>query len=314
MIESSKAYAKLIMEKYHVPTAEYQLFDVFEQAFDYCTTFEPPYVIKYDGLAFGKGVTIAQSLSEAKDVLYHLLEKRIYGHAKVLIEEFLEGQEFSMICMVHHHTVVALPCAKDHKSRYEDNKGPNTGGMGAYSPVDYVDHMVFKQSLEMMQRVADGMVNENNPFTGFLYGGFMLTKNGPKIIEFNCRLGDPEAEVILPRIRHDFIEAIEDVCNDLQFELVIDEDYHLGVVMVSDGYPGPYDKHHLIDIPFELNQYIYQMGTTLKDHQIVSEGGRVLCVNGKGQTLEQARKMAYDHVSKLRGIQLKFRKDIGQSR
>lgn len=312
-IESSKTYAKMIMEKYHVPTALYRAFDKYQQAFDYCTSFEPPYVIKYDGLAFGKGVTIALSLEEASNVLKQLLEQKIYGHAKVIIEEYLVGEEFSLIAMVNHHMMIPLPPAKDHKTRYEYHQGPNTGGMGAYSPVDFIDNTIYEQSLLIMKKVVDGMVNEHNPFTGFLYGGFILTKEGPKIIEFNCRLGDPEAEVILPRIASDFLEAIISIDCHQEFKLEISSQYHLGVVMVSDGYPGAYQNKVLLDIPSTLEHHILHMGTMKESNQIFTNGGRVLLVSGEGKTLELARQSAYQRVDKLVHTHLKYRTDIGET-
>jgi len=313
-IESSKAYAKTIMEKYDVPTASYRVFEHFKPALDYCKSFEPPYVIKYDGLAYGKGVTIALSLDEATSVLHDLLDKKIYGHAKILIEEFLVGEEFSLIAMVNHHTIIPLPLAKDHKSRYEDNQGPKTGGMGAYSPVDFVDSNVYDQSLSIMKKIVDGMVAEDNSFTGFLYGGFILTKTGPKIIEFNCRLGDPEAEVILPRIKSDFFEAIISTYHHQQIQLDISDQYCVGVVMVSDGYPGAYEKKIPLDIPTALNDHIIHMGTMKDNTQMYSNGGRVLLVMGKGRTLNHAKQSAYKRVKSLVNIPLKYRFDIGESK
>jgi phosphoribosylamine--glycine ligase len=312
LIESSKAYAKSIMETYQVPTGAYQVFHDYENAYAYVKTYKPPYVIKYDGLAFGKGVTIAKTLDEAKDVLYDLLVNHVYGQGKVIIEEFLEGEEYSMICMVHHETIVPLPLAKDHKPRYEKNKGPNTGGMGAYSPVDFVDEKTKAQSLEMMRKVALGMVKEGNPFTGFLYGGFILTKDGPKIIEFNCRLGDPEAEVILPKIKSDLVHSIKRVLDHETFEIDVFETYHLGFVMVSDGYPGTYLKKQPLEIKTEIEDEIYHMGTILEDGKLLTNGGRVLFIRGQGNTLEEARLHAYKKVSYIKADHLLYRHDIGK--
>jgi phosphoribosylamine--glycine ligase len=311
-IESSKAYAKLIMEKYDIPTASYKKFYDSKDALSYLHKLTPPYVIKYDGLALGKGVTVTSDFDEATQVILLLLDQKIYGNDGVLIEEFLYGKEYSMIAAVHEKTVVVLPVARDHKSRYDDNQGPNTGGMGAYSPVDFVTEDIYKLSLDILNKCALGMCNENNAFTGFLYGGFILTEKGPKVIEFNCRLGDPEAEVILPRIKTDFVELLLSVLSHKPISPIIDSDYQLGVVMVSAGYPNDYRKGYDIQIDSSVEQNVYHMGTAIIDDKLVTHGGRVLLVRGTGKTLLDAHKEAYRKIDKIVCHHLRYRYDIGK--
>lgn len=312
LIESSKAYAKSIMEKHDIPTALYRKFYDSKDALIYLNEITPPYVIKYDGLALGKGVTVTSNLDDAKDVIHLLLDQKIYGNDGLLIEEFLYGKEYSMIAIVHEKTVIALPVARDHKSRYDDNQGPNTGGMGAYSPVDFVNDQIYNASLDILKKCALGMHNENNSFTGFLYGGFILTKDGPKVIEFNCRLGDPEAEVILPRIKTDFIELLLSALSHQPLSPIIDPLYQLGIVLVSDGYPQTYTKGHEITIDSSVEQSVYHMGTAVVDHKLVTHGGRVLLLRGSGKTLIDAHKEAYRKIEKISCSHLRYRHDIGK--
>lgn len=311
MIESSKSYAKQIMDKASIPTATYQRFYDVDEALVYIRQSQPPYVIKYDGLALGKGVTVTSRLEEAEKVIKELLSQHIYGNDGIIIEEFLSGKEFSMIAMVHENTVIPLPVARDHKTRFEHNEGPNTGGMGAYSPVDFVSKDIYQESFSILKKCAQTMYEESNPFTGFLYGGFILTKQGPKIIEFNCRLGDPEAEVILPRIQSDFIHLIQSVLSSSPCSIDVDPNYQVGVVMVSDGYPQAYHKGYPIAYDKTIDPMIYHMGTAYKDNELVTSGGRVLCVRGIAHTLDQARHQAYQHIQMITCDHLKYRSDIG---
>lgn len=311
LIESSKIYAKQIMQTYDIPTAKYQKFYTSKSALSYLDSLTPPYVIKYDGLALGKGVTVTTDKHEAELVITDLLENHIYGNDGILIEEFLHGKEYSMIALVHHNTVLPLPIARDHKPRFDGNKGPNTGGMGAYSPVDFISEQTYQASYEILKKCAKGMFNENNPFTGFLYGGFILTEEGPKIIEFNCRLGDPEAEVILPRIQNDFIELLLSVLLDNPIQIKIDSLYHVGVVMVAKGYPNSYPKGCLITYDPSLEKDLFHMGTSKKNDSLISHGGRVLLIKGKGKDLHKAHCDAYQKIKKISCDCLDYRHDIG---
>lgn len=242
-IESSKEFAKQIMAKYNVLTAGYEAFDNFEQAWDYVKGRPLPAVIKYDGLAAGKGVVVALTYEEAEEALRDMLLDASFGKGRVVVEDFLDGPEFSFMCVVSGNKVYPLAMAQDHKRAYDGDKGPNTGGMGAYSPVPFVTEEIREKALnEIIQRTADGLVAEGVPFTGVLYGGLILTKEGPKVIEFNARFGDPETEVVLPRLESDFYDLVEAAVEGKDCETRWSPEAYLGVVLASKGYPGHYEK------------------------------------------------------------------------
>ncbi|MDE6768770.1 MAG: phosphoribosylamine--glycine ligase, partial [Muribaculaceae bacterium] len=231
-IESSKEFAKQIMEKYGVPTAAYKAFDNFDEAWEYVKNRPLPAVIKYDGLAAGKGVVVALSYEEAEAALRDMLLDSSFGKGRVVVEDFLDGPEFSFMCVVSGNKVYPLAMAQDHKRAYDGDKGPNTGGMGAYSPVPFITEEIRDIALrEIIQRTADGLVAEGVPFKGVLYGGLILTKDGPKVIEFNARFGDPETEVVLPRLVSDFYELIEAAVDGKDCETKWSDDAYLGIVL-----------------------------------------------------------------------------------
>lgn len=308
MIESSKEFAKDLMKKYDIPTASYEVFSDYDLAMNYIEKLGVPIVIKYDGLAAGKGVVIVNTIDEAKATLKTMLVDKVYGNSKVVIEEFLEGIEFSLMAMVNGENVFDMEVSQDHKQLYDGDTGPNTGGMGAYSPVDSISTDAIKYSVEkIMKPIASAMVTEGVSFCGFLYGGLILTKDGVKVIEFNARFGDPEAEVVLPRLESDLVQNILDVLDYKQPMLKWNSDYVVGVVMASKGYPEEYEKNHLIQ--GELDN-VYHMGTTY-DEGYYTNGGRVLLVNGQGNTLNEAIIDAYNNVEKVKCDNLIYRTDIG---
>ncbi|MFV0499720.1 MAG: phosphoribosylamine--glycine ligase [Bacilli bacterium] len=308
-IESSKEFAKNLMKKYKIPTAEYEVFDNYDSAIDYIAKSGLPIVIKYDGLAAGKGVVIVNTMEEAKVTLDLMLNKKVYGDDKVVIEEFLDGIEFSLMAMVKNENVYNLEISQDHKQLLDGDKGPNTGGMGAFSPVDIIKNHDIEYSMDnIMKPIAKAMVKENCPFCGFLYGGLILTKSGVKVIEFNARFGDPEAEVVLPRIESDFVVNILDVLDNNSPKLKWSTDYVVGVVMASNGYPASYDTNILIKGDLKN---AFHMGTKY-DNDYYTNGGRVLMVNGRASSLEEAIKNAYDNVNKIDCDNLIYRNDIGQ--
>ena len=309
-IESSKSFAKQLMNTYAIPTAQHVVFSDFNEAKAYVLTQQPPIVIKYDGLAAGKGVRIASSIDEAIVVLEDMLLKRVFGNAPVIIEEFLEGIEFSLICFVHGETLIQMPIAQDHKRIYENNQGPMTGGMGAYSPVSIISEATIEEAMQsIMIPTAKALVKENASFTGFLYGGLIATSKGPKVIEFNARLGDPEAEVILPRLESDIIDIIYQLINDSKPTINWNPNTVLGVVLAAPGYPGPYEKQVSLS-PLLLKETVYHMGTTVHNDSIVSSGGRVLCVIGEGTSLQEAKNNAYMKIM-MYPSGLYYRCDIG---
>lgn len=312
LIESSKNFAKELMSRHGIPTASYSTFDNYEEALEYVKTGPIPVVIKYDGLAAGKGVVVALTLKEAEDALRDMLLDEAFGKGKVVIEEFLDGPEFSFMCLVNGRKVYPLAIARDHKRAYDHDDGPNTGGMGAYSPVPFITDEIRKTALDtIMQPVADAMADEGTPFTGVLYGGLILHHGQPKVIEFNARFGDPETEVVLPRLKTDFYELIDAATDGRDIVTEWKDETVLGVVMASEGYPGRYEKGH--EIRGVANAKAYHMGTVKRDGKYLSSGGRVLMVMGQGKDLEEARRMAYHQVEHIDCPTLFNRNDIGKA-
>ena len=309
-VESSKDFAKKIMAKYGIPTASYQTFDNKADAIGYVEHQGVPIVIKEDGLKAGKGVTVAYELKEALDAIE--IAFSIPGN-RVVIEECLEGFEFSLICFVCDDLVLPMEVAQDHKAAYDGDKGPNTGGMGVYSPVKKITPDIIEETMNaVMIPMAKAMVKEGHPFTGFLYGGLMLTKHGVKTIEFNARFGDPEAEVILPRLKTDFCDVIENIMNHSKTELEWDDRVTLGVVMASEGYPASSTKGAVIENLENVNSMVFHMGTAEKEGSLVTDGGRVLCVCAAADPLEEAYEKAYADVHRIHCDKLFYRNDIGK--
>lgn len=309
-IESSKEFAKQIMEKYNVPTGHYRSFDRYEDAKAYAESLPLPTVIKYDGLAAGKGVVVALTRDEADAALRDMLLDSAFGQGHVLIEEFLDGPEFSFMCAVSGRKVYPLALAQDHKRAYDGDKGPNTGGMGAYSPLPFISDEVREKALtEIMQRTADGLAEEGIPYVGILYGGLILTKDGPKVIEFNARFGDPETEVVLPRLKSDIYDLFDAAVDEADYTPEWKDEACLGVVLASDGYPGSYNKGVALD--FDGCGKVYHMGTAVKDGELRTAGGRVAMVVGTGKDLNEAAVKAYADVAKASRPGLFHRSDIG---
>ena len=313
-IESSKEFAKQIMAKYGVPTSGYEAFDDFDKAWEYVKNRPLPAVIKYDGLAAGKGVVVALSYEEAEAALRDMLLDSAFGKGRVVVEDFLAGPEFSFMCVVSGHKVYPLAMAQDHKRAYDGDKGPNTGGMGAYSPVPFVTDEVRETALrEIMQRTADAMVSEGVPFKGVLYGGLILTTEGPKVIEFNARFGDPETEVVLPRLESDFYDLVEAAVEGRDCETRWTPEAYLGVVLASKGYPGHYEKGVEIKGLDKVDADVYHMGTKRDGGKVLTAGGRVLMVVGKGKTVAEANENAKREIEKIECPNLFHRTDIGKA-
>lgn len=307
-IESSKDFAKKIMKKYKIPTADSETFDNKENAVNYIKTKSVlPIVVKEDGLKAGKGVTVAFTQNEALEAL----ESIFSIPNKVVIEEYLEGFEFSLIAVVNGDTVVPLEVAQDHKRVYDGDKGPNTGGMGVYSPVNKIDNSIVEDTLNKIIKPAlKGMESEGIPFKGFLFAGVMLTDEGVKTIEFNARLGDPEAEGILPRMKTDFIELILNVLDNKSIPLEWDSRYTVAVVMASENYPESSTIGAKINIPSNIDATVFHMGTKMTDGVLQTNGGRVLAVVSYGETIDEAKRKAYENVGKIACEKLFFRTDI----
>ncbi len=311
-IEASKDFAKRLMVKYDVPTAAYETFSDFDAALAYVKKGSLPTVLKYDGLAAGKGVVIATTMEEAEATLRDMLLDTRFGKGSVVIEEFLTGEEFSLMCFVAGNKICPMPVAQDHKRAYDNDEGPNTGGMGAYTELPFISEEDHAYAMEkIMQRVADAMVEEGTPFTGVLYGGLMKTPNGIKVIEFNARFGDPETEVVLPRLKSDAIDVFMAVASNEQPAAEWSEGATLGIVLASKGYPGDYTKGHVIRGVENVESKVYHMGTAMKDGELVTNGGRVMFVVAEAPTLREAQQKAEADVQRIECDNLFHRTDIG---
>jgi phosphoribosylamine--glycine ligase len=323
MIEGSKSFAKDLMRKYQIPTAESQTFTEIEEAKKYVLKQGAPIVIKADGLAAGKGVVVAMSVEEAIEALEDMLVQAKFGSAsaKVVIEEFLDGEEFSYMSFVDGNRVFPMVIAQDHKRAFDDDQGPNTGGMGAYSPVPHIPHSVVEEALEQIVKpTAQAMVIEGRSFTGILYAGLILTKKGPKVIEFNARFGDPETQVVLPRLTSDFGEVLWKLLQQEDPNLQWSNDAVVGVVLAASGYPEAYEKgHELVNLDKVLMQsrsredlYVFHAGTYLdKNDCFCANGGRVLLVAARDSSIKKAQKKAYETMGTLnQSNHFFYRKDI----
>jgi phosphoribosylamine---glycine ligase len=322
-LESSKDFAKAFMKRHGIPTAAYQTFTDLQQAHAYVDQQGAPIVIKADGLAAGKGVVVAMSLDEAHKALDDMLGGKVLGNAgaRVVIEEFLEGEEASFIVMVDGRNILPLASSQDHKRLRDGDQGPNTGGMGAYSPAPVVSPSVHAKVLrEIIRPTVEGMASDGIPYTGFLYAGLMIDAKGDvKTVEFNCRLGDPETQPIMARLKSDFATALELAIDGSldKVELEWDRRTALGVVMASANYPGePKIGDVIHGLPERGNVVgsdvlVFHSGTKLEGDKVVTSGGRVLCVTGMGDSVKMAQDVAYEAINKIRFAGMQFRRDIG---
>lgn len=313
-IESSKEFAKRLMKKYSIPTAAYEVFDSYDAALDYVKANPFPTVIKYDGLAAGKGVVIAEDLKQAEAALKDMLLDDKFGHGRVVIEEFLTGPEFSFLCFVSDTKVYPMVVAQDHKRAFDGDKGPNTGGMGAYSPLTFISKSDIDWAYDnIMCATAKAMVSEGCPFRGVLYGGLMKTSDGIKVIEFNARFGDPETEVVLPRLESDIYDIFDAVATgtDYPTEIKWSEKAAIGIVLASKGYPESYEKGFEIEGLDKVDGIVYHMGTAIKNGKLVTNGGRVLFVTVMADNIADAQRKANAEVAKIKCDYLFHRSDIG---
>ena len=311
-IETSKEFAKELMQKYDIPTAAFRTFGDYDEALAYVKAGTLPAVLKYDGLAAGKGVVIAETPEQADEALKDMLLDAKFGQGRVVIEEYLEGPEFSLMCFVNGHEVYPMPAAQDHKRAYDGDKGPNTGGMGAYTELPFIDKADLDYAMNnIMRRTADALVAEGAPFCGVLYGGLMKTSQGIKVIEFNARFGDPETEVVLPRMKSDICSVFCDVADGRAPSIEWHDFATLGIVLASKGYPNSYEKGFVIEGVDTDDGSVYHMGTAVKDGKYVTSGGRVMIVVCKAPTLREAQAKAAAEVAKIGCDNLFHRTDIG---
>jgi len=318
-LEGSKAFSKDFLQRHKIPTAAHATFTDEQAACDYVRAQGAPSVVKADGLAAGKGVVVAATEDEALAAVSDMLAGNAFGEAghKVVIEEFLQGEEASFICLCDGATAIPFASSQDHKARDDGDKGPNTGGMGAYSPAPVVTAEVHENVMrQVIEPTLAGMAKDGMPYVGFLYAGLMIDAEGqPKVIEFNCRFGDPEAQPVMMRLQSDLLQACQAaVAGRLaESQLHFDPRVALGVVMAAGGYPQQYDRGDVISgLDKELaDTKIFHAGTRMQDGEVVTEGGRVLCVVGLGDNVALAQARAYERVDLIGWRNRYFRKDIG---
>jgi phosphoribosylamine--glycine ligase len=318
IIEGSKVFTKDLLRKYNIPTAAYETFADYQQALDYLHQQSIPVVIKADGLAAGKGVTVAFTMDEAERALHDIMVSKVFGEAgnHVVIEEFLTGQEMSILAFVDGETVRAMVPSQDHKQVFDGDQGPNTGGMGTYSPVPHIDSALVEEAIEtIIKPTAKAMVAEGRPFRGVLFAGLMMTPNGPKTIEFNARFGDPETQVVLPRLKTDlldiFLAVVHGGLADLQIEW--GDEAAVCVIAASGGYPGSFNKGYEITGLDELEGvYVFHAGTKISEENggLLTNGGRVLGVTALGSDIAAARAKAYAEIAKVQFTGKHSRTDI----
>ena len=317
VIESSKVFSKNLMKKYGIPTAAYEVFDKAEDAKAYVETCKIPVVIKADGLALGKGVIIAMERAEAVAAVDSIMCDRVFGDSgsQIVVEEFLEGPEVSVLSFTDGNVVIPMVSSMDHKRALDGDKGLNTGGMGTIAPNPfYTAEVADRCTKEIFVPTIEAMKAEGRPFKGCLYFGLMITKDGPKVIEYNCRFGDPETQVVLPLLKSDLLTIMQAVTEGklAETEVVFSDGAACCVVMASGGYPGSYEKGHEIAIPEGLSAEVFVAGAALKDGKLVTSGGRVLGVTATADTLVQAVAKSYENVEKIHFEKAFYRRDIGR--
>lgn len=319
-IEGSKAFSKYLMEKYKIPTAGFAVFTDAEEAKTYIKKQGAPVVVKADGLAAGKGVVVALTLEEALAAVDMIMCDNVFGAAgnRVVIEEFLVGEEASILAFTDGKTIIPMVAAQDHKRVYDNDQGPNTGGMGAYAPAPVVTSAISEQVMrEVLQPTVDAMNKEGCPYCGCLYAGLIMTTAGPKVIEFNARFGDPETQVVLPLLDSDLVTIMEACIDGTLADVAIEwkEAAAICIVMAAGGYPGPYDNGQVIDGIQDAQQagaYVFHAGTAARDGHIVTNGGRVLGVTAIATDIKQAVDKAYQATDKIKFAGMHYRKDIAQ--
>lgn len=318
-IEGSKRFAKEIMKKYDIPTADFQSFTESSEAIEYIRRKGAPIVIKADGLAAGKGVVVANTVEEAEKAVIHAMDEKAFGDAgrEIVVEEYLSGQEISLMAFMDGKTVKPMVVAQDHKPVFDHDKGPNTGGMGAYSPVPQIPEELVNEAIQtILLPMQQAFKEEGIEYKGVLYAGLMMTKNGPKVIEFNARFGDPETQVVLPRLKTDLVEIMEAViCGKLsEQEIVWRDEASVCVIMASGGYPGTYQKG--ISIQGLENRVsdtmVFHSGTVRSGEEWLTSGGRVLGVTAWGKSIQEAQTRAYERVKQILFKHAHYRKDIAK--
>jgi phosphoribosylamine--glycine ligase len=319
-LEGSKAFAKDLMRRYDIPTSDYAEFDTSQEAIAYVQEHGAPIVVKADGLAAGKGVTVAQTVDEAVDAIHGIMDERVFGEAgaRVIIEDCLVGEEASIFAFSDGATILPLVASQDHKPALDGDLGPNTGGMGAYAPAPVITPDLYAEiEATVLQPCVDGLAKDGHPYTGLLYAGLMITNDGPKVIEFNCRFGDPETQVVLPLMASDIVPIMLACCDGTLAEHAVEtrDGACVSVVMASGGYPKSYEKGKVITGIAEANTdadlVVFHAGTQSSDEGLLTNGGRVLGVTALGADISSAIAKAYEGVSKINFEGAQYRSDIG---
>ncbi len=312
-IEGSKVFAKRIMEKYDIPTGKYSQFTDYDLAVKYVIDMKmSPCVIKYDGLASGKGVYICHSLDETKKILKLILVDKILGDDSIIIEEFLDGDEFTLMAFVKNEKVYTMPVARDFKRVYNNDKGENTGGMGCICPYDKISESELQEAEATLKATASAMVKEGVPFTGILYGGFIATKNGVKVIEFNARFGDPETEVVLQKIKNSILDIIIDLLDNKPVHIELNDGVYTGVVLTAKGYPSTYVKDIDMGKFLEGDFKTYHMSTYESQNKVLSSGGRVLCITNSGKNARSSFSKIYEYLNEITVENVHYRTDLSE--
>lgn len=311
-LESSKNFAKEMMAKAEIPTANYQYVTTTSVGNEVVAKFGLPVVLKFDGLAAGKGVMVCQSQSEVDDYFEQVFESKCFGAGGVVIEECLVGEEYSVFAYVNGTNYSILPVAQDYKRAHDQDLGPNTGGMGANTTSKYDSQLPFIEEC-ILKPLLNQFIADGYKYTGFLYIGLMQTVDGPKVIEFNVRMGDPETQIVLQKLNSDLIEIFDVVDSGINFEPVLNPNEYVGVVIASEGYPSGHKKNVILNLN-QIMRPVYHMGTTIKDGMLVSNGGRVVMVTSQGATVEDARSDVYQQLSGLKLDGFFYRTDIGLGR
>ena len=317
IIEGSKAFSKHLMTKYGIPTADYREFTDYEEAAEYVKTAEYPLVVKADGLALGKGVIICQTVQEGEDAVREMMVDKKFKDAgsKIIVEEFLTGKEVSVLCFTDGQTIVPMVSSQDHKRAHDNDEGLNTGGMGTFSPSKvYTSQLADDVYRDIILPTMNAMNCEGRPFKGVLYFGLMITKKGAKVLEYNARFGDPETQVVLPRLKTDLYEIFDAIIDTRLSDINIEwtDDACVCVILASGGYPESYKK----GVPITIGKLpkgivLYHAGTAFEDGRLVTSGGRVIGVTAKGKDIEEARKKAYDAIKDIHFDGMFYRRDIG---
>ncbi|MTI66804.1 MAG: phosphoribosylamine--glycine ligase [Firmicutes bacterium] len=318
-LEGSKIYSKNFMEKYDIPTAKYKSYEDFNKAYNDLENYNYPLVIKADGLAAGKGVLICEDVSIAKDSVEMIMKDRKFGKSgsKIVIEEFLEGIEASLLCLIDGERIIPMESARDYKKALDNDKGLNTGGMGCFSPNPiFNDELKEKIQNEILNKIKIGFDKEGIDFKGVLFIGLMINENSPKVLEFNVRLGDPETEVVLPRLKSDLVDILEKTIDGNLYpdDLKWSEEKCVTVFLASGGYPSKYEKNKVITGLDNLNEntFVFHGGTKKSEDKLLTNGGRVLAVTSMGESLEMVRASVYKEIEKINFDKMFFRKDIAK--